>query len=87
MSQKEEKVRALFFSAAKQTLLLELHEEYKEVITKKGNTAAINKSRDMAWRNITDRLNAQVMQVYHSCFMLHVYYSMLFCKALSIASV
>ncbi|KAK0134283.1 hypothetical protein N1851_030163 [Merluccius polli] len=38
MSQKDGKMRAVFFSAAEQTLLMGLYEEYKGVITKKGNT-------------------------------------------------
>ena len=46
------------FSSAEQTLLMEVNEEYREIITKKGNTAAINKARDVAWQNIADRLNA-----------------------------
>ncbi len=32
--------------ATEQRLLLETYEEFKDVITKKGNTAAINKARE-----------------------------------------
>ncbi|XP_039636171.1 uncharacterized protein LOC120545684 isoform X3 [Perca fluviatilis] len=46
------------FSAAEQTLLMEVYEDYSHIIRKKGNTAAINKARDVAWQNIADRLNA-----------------------------
>ena len=46
MLEKDGKTRVVFFSAAEQTLLMELYEEYKGVITKKGNTAAINRARE-----------------------------------------
>ncbi len=49
MMQKDREMRVAFFSSAEQMLLMEL---YKDIITKKGDTAAINKVRVMA-----DRLN------------------------------
>ena len=62
--EKEKKTRAVFTSAAEQTLLMKVYEEYKGVITKKGNTAAINKVREMALHKISDRLNAYVIPAY-----------------------
>ena len=56
MLQKEGKTRAVFFSAVEQTL--QRTEEYKGHITKKGNTAAINKAREMSLQKSVDRLNA-----------------------------
>ncbi len=47
---------------AEQTLLMEIYEDYRETITRKGNNAAINKVREVAWQNITDRLNVEVTQ-------------------------
>lgn len=64
MSQKEGKTRAVFFSAAEQTLLMEPYQEYKGVITKKSSTAAINKAKEMAWQKIADRLNANYTSLY-----------------------
>lgn len=52
------KDRAAMFTATEQRLLLETYEEFKDVITKKGNTAAINKAREKGWQEIADRLNA-----------------------------
>ncbi|KAM9457325.1 uncharacterized protein Hap1MRO34_018559 isoform 4-T4 [Clarias gariepinus] len=52
------KDRAAMFTATEQRLLLESYEEFKDVITKKGNTAAINKAREKGWQEIADRLNA-----------------------------
>ncbi|XP_053369699.1 uncharacterized protein LOC128543329 isoform X4 [Clarias gariepinus] len=52
------KDRAAMFTATEQRLLLETYEEFKDVITKKGNTAAINKAREKGWQKIADRLNA-----------------------------
>ncbi len=47
---KEAKTGAVLFSAAGQTLLMKLCEEYKGVIFKKSNTATINTARVMAWQ-------------------------------------
>ncbi len=58
MAQSEGKEGAEAFSSAEQTLLMEIYENYREIITRKGNTAAINKAREVAWQNIADRLNA-----------------------------
>lgn len=58
MPKSKGKERAEMFSAAEQTLLMEVYEDYSHIIRKKGNTAAINKARDVAWQNIADRLNA-----------------------------
>ena len=58
MSKKDKKTRADFFNSAEQKLLVELYEEYRNAITRKGNTVAIVKARDMAWQKIADRLNA-----------------------------
>ncbi|XP_077091370.1 uncharacterized protein LOC143742400 [Siphateles boraxobius] len=52
------KERAAMFTATEQQLLLESYEEFKHMITKKGNTAAINKTRENGWQEIADRLNA-----------------------------
>lgn len=41
-------------------MLLETYEEFKHIITKKGNTTAINKAREKGWQEIADCLNAQV---------------------------
>lgn len=41
------KERATMFTATEQRLLLEMNEEVKHLITKKGNTAAVNKTRDI----------------------------------------
>ncbi|CAJ1084265.1 uncharacterized protein LOC128029015 isoform X2 [Xyrichtys novacula] len=46
------------FSDAKQNLLMELYDDSRDIITKKGNTAQINKAREAAWKTIADRLNA-----------------------------
>jgi len=54
----EFKERAATFTSTEQRLLLETYEEFKDVITKKGNTAAINKAREKGWQEIADRLNA-----------------------------
>lgn len=58
MAQNAAKPRAESFTAAEQTLLMELYDDYREIITKKGNTAPINKAREAAWKTIADRLNA-----------------------------
>ena len=60
MSKKDKKTRADFFNSAEQKLLVELYEEYRNAITRKRNTVAIVKARDMAWQKIADRLNAYV---------------------------
>ncbi len=52
------KERAAMFTATEQRFLLETYEEFKDVITKKGNRAAINKAREKGWQEIADRLNA-----------------------------
>ncbi len=52
------KERAAMFSATEQRLLLESYEEVNDLITKKGNTAAVNKIRVKGWQIIADRLNA-----------------------------
>ncbi|XP_063058109.1 uncharacterized protein LOC134451502 [Engraulis encrasicolus] len=52
------KSRADFFSAAEQRILLKVYQDYRAVITQKGNTLAITRARDMAWQEIADRLNA-----------------------------
>ncbi|CAJ1057894.1 zinc finger BED domain-containing protein 1-like [Xyrichtys novacula] len=54
----EKKGRVESFSAAAQTLLMELYEEYKGKIQKKGNTVATVKAREMVWQSIMDRLNS-----------------------------
>ncbi|KAM9457323.1 uncharacterized protein Hap1MRO34_018559 isoform 2-T2 [Clarias gariepinus] len=56
------KDRAAMFTATEQRLLLESYEEFKDVITKKGNTAAINKAREKGWQEIADRLNANLSE-------------------------
>ncbi|XP_052460290.1 uncharacterized protein LOC128018666 isoform X2 [Carassius gibelio] len=56
------KDRAAMFTATEQRLLLETYEEFKDVITKKGNTAAINKAREKGWQEIADRLNANLSE-------------------------
>jgi len=43
MAEKESKTRAVIFSAAEQKMLMELYDEFKSVITRKGNTAVMNK--------------------------------------------
>ncbi|XP_029920946.1 uncharacterized protein LOC115368750 isoform X2 [Myripristis murdjan] len=53
----ERKERAAVFTQTEQQILVELYDEYKDIITKKGNTAAINKAREAAWAKIADRLN------------------------------
>lgn len=58
MAQNAAKPRAEIFSAAEQNLLMELYDDYRDIITKKGNTAQINKAREAAWKTIADRLNA-----------------------------
>jgi len=55
-----DKLRAPYFTANEQHLLMETFEELKHIILKKGNTAAIIKERERAWQTIADRLNAQV---------------------------
>ena len=57
MDKVSEKARARFFSSGEQKLLVEVYEEYKHIITQKGNTVSINKNRDAAWQIIADRLN------------------------------
>ena len=51
MAEKESKTRVVIFSAAEQKMLMELYDEFKSVITRKGNTAAINKARETAANN------------------------------------
>lgn len=46
------------FTATEQCLLLETYEEFKHMISKKGNIAAINKTREKGWQEIADHLNA-----------------------------
>ncbi|CAJ1061363.1 uncharacterized protein LOC120545684 isoform X5 [Xyrichtys novacula] len=58
MAQNAAKPRAESFSVAEQNLLMELYDDYCDIITKKGNTAQINKAREAAWKTIADRLNA-----------------------------
>ncbi|XP_059925000.1 uncharacterized protein LOC132470405 isoform X1 [Gadus macrocephalus] len=58
MDKRSEKARAGFFSSGEQKLLIEVYEDYKHIITQKGNTIIINKNRDAAWQVIADRLNA-----------------------------
>ena len=41
MAEKESNTRPELFSAAEQKMLMELYDEFKSVITRKGNTAAI----------------------------------------------
>lgn len=53
----ERKERAAVFTQTEQQILVELYDEYKDIITKRGNTAAINKAREVAWAKIADRLN------------------------------
>ena len=50
--------RADVFSVAEQTFSMELYQDYRDVIVKKGNTAVINKAMEVAWQTIADRLNA-----------------------------
>lgn len=50
--------RANFFSASEQEVLLEAYEEFKPIITKKGNTQKIIKLREQGWQAVADRLNA-----------------------------
>ncbi|CAJ1066503.1 uncharacterized protein LOC120552646 isoform X5 [Xyrichtys novacula] len=54
----EKRGRADPFSAAEQTLLMVLYEEYKGKIQNKGNTVAIVEAREMVWQSIADRLNS-----------------------------
>ena len=42
MAEKESKKRAVIFLAAEQKMLMELHDEFKSVITRKSNTATTN---------------------------------------------
>ena len=58
MAEKENKTRVVIFSAAEQRMLIKLYEDFKNVITRKGNTVVINKVRETAWQTIADRLNA-----------------------------
>lgn len=58
MSDEMEKTRAQYFTPAEQSLLMQCYEEVKHVLTKKGNTAAVKKQREMAWDSIAQRLNA-----------------------------
>ncbi|XP_074538431.1 uncharacterized protein LOC141799884 [Halichoeres trimaculatus] len=55
---KMEQGRASFFTRDEQAMLLQLYEEVKHIIHKKGNTSVIKKEREKAWQLITDRLNA-----------------------------
>ena len=57
MPKSKGKERAEMFSSAEQTLLMEVNEENRDIITKQGNTAAMNKARHVVWQNIADRLN------------------------------
>lgn len=59
MAKSNVKERAAMFTASEQRLILETYEEFRHVITKKGNTAAINKIREKGWQEIADRLNAK----------------------------
>jgi len=68
-----------FFSSAEQSLLMELYDDYRDIITEKGNTTAINKAREMAWQKIADRLNVLVMQVVQVFHVTCVFHFMLFC--------
>lgn len=57
--------------------MLLMDKEYKEILTRKDNTPAINMSRDMAWQNIVGRLNEEVLQVYYNCYMCTIFNSVL----------
>ncbi|CAJ1081765.1 uncharacterized protein LOC128515993 isoform X3 [Xyrichtys novacula] len=59
--------RATYFTPAEQQLLMELYEEVKPLICKKGNTSTIIKEREKAWQTIADRLNAVLIQVVQKC--------------------
>ncbi len=51
---KQGKEGAEAFSSVEQTLFVEIYKDYCEIITRKGNTAAINEVREVAWQNIAD---------------------------------
>ncbi|KAJ8412625.1 hypothetical protein AAFF_G00115760 [Aldrovandia affinis] len=51
------KERAVSFTVGEQQLIMEYYEDYKTIITKKGNTTIINKARDAAWESIAERIN------------------------------
>jgi hypothetical protein len=38
------------FSSGEQKLLVEVYEEYKHIVTQKGNNLTINKNREAAWQ-------------------------------------
>jgi hypothetical protein len=46
------------FSSGEQKLLVEVNEEYKDIITQKGTTVTIHRYREATWQKIADRLNA-----------------------------
>ena len=53
-----EKKRATYFGETELEVLMLAYEDYKPIITKKSNTAASAKERQLAWQKITDRVNA-----------------------------
>ena len=57
MAEKESKTSAVIFSAAEQKMLMELYDQFNSVITRKGNTTAINKSGNERPQTTADRLN------------------------------
>ncbi len=74
MTQRDVKMRAALFSAAKQVLLSELY-ECRNIFTKKDNTAVTNKMKGMASQTKEmDRLivDAKCCTSANNCFMLHV---------------
>ena len=60
------KKHAVSFTAGEQQLIMEFYEDYKTIITKKGNITIINKARDAAWESIAERINAQVSPIAQS---------------------
>jgi hypothetical protein len=61
MSNHESNVRkgqSGILSSGEQKLLVEVYEEYKHIITQKGNTVTINKNREAAWQKKRHLLNA-----------------------------
>ncbi|XP_034023113.1 uncharacterized protein LOC117507375 [Thalassophryne amazonica] len=53
-----ERSRAAYFTQKELNIILESFEQYRDIITTKGNTAAANKAREECWKKIADRVNS-----------------------------
>lgn len=55
--------RSAYFTPLEIDILLSVYGEYEHIFSKKGNTAAAAKERELAWERIAARVNAWVETV------------------------